>query len=293
MPREGVDVRIFQLAHPSFHVRIEHTRRVCIDDTLTYPNIPWSGYGTRPRVDVVLRGDCRDSENGVTRWLSPGQFTIGRALDSFYMRSQGEEALVLGIEYDLGSLGTSAPIGLPVGAMSESDRAHLAAACEELLDSSDRGERRPESAIGVVGRIVSRLHAIGLPFDSWKAKDLVTPIPPLLQRVADALGQNLSRLRTKPGVGNLERELGLSRRRIADLVSELSKRYGLNGSDWRTQRDGWRLHCGLAAMSHPDARTEDVAEAIGYGSANAFCHALREAHLPAPGQVRAELERRA
>jgi hypothetical protein len=89
----------------------------------------------------------------------------------------------------------------------------------------------------------------------------------------------------------LERDLGISRRRIAGLVADLARRYGLNGSDWRTMRDRWRLHCGTAAMSHHEARTEDVAAVIGYGSANAFCYAVREAKLPSPGCIRDALAR--
>jgi AraC-like DNA-binding protein len=92
-------------------------------------------------------------------------------------------------------------------------------------------------------------------------------------------------------MADLERDLGLSRRRIAELIGELTSRYGMNGTDWRTMRDRWRVHSSLLAMSHPSARTEDVALAVGYGSANALCHAYRVANLPPPGQIRAALAR--
>ena len=68
-------------------------------------------------------------------------------------------------------------------------------------------------------------------------------------------------------------------------------KYGLNGSDWRTIRDRWRLNTALLAMSHPRARTESVATAVGYGSPNALCHAFREANIPSPGSIRDALAR--
>jgi hypothetical protein len=150
---------------------------------------------------------------------------------------------------------------------------------------------RAAAVTGLVGAIFARLRSAGVPFDAWRAKDLIVPVPPTLQRVADALGRNLSRIGTQPGTAELERELGLSRRRIAQLVGELASRYGLNGTDWRTMRDRWRVLASLLAMSHPLARTEAVARAVGYGSANALCHAYREASLPSPSQVRAALTR--
>jgi AraC-like DNA-binding protein len=54
-------------------------------------------------------------------------------------------------------------------------------------------------------------------------------------------------------------------------------------------RDRWRLTMSAVALSHPLARTEDVARAVGYGSSNALCQAFRIANLPSPGQVRARL----
>jgi AraC-like DNA-binding protein len=231
----------------------------------------------------------RDIENGVVRWLRPGEFTIGRALDSLYMRTQGEELLLLSIEWNLGSLGTSAPIGLPTGGLHPLDVVRLTADAGELLSPDTAASETV--MVGVIGRVMARLRAAGVPFDCWRAKDLLTPVPGSLQRVADAVGGHLSRIGDKPGTADLEAALGVSRRRVAQLVAELSSRYGMNGTDWRTMRDRWRLQAAMLAMSHREARTEEVARAVGYGSPNAFCHAFREAKLPSPGLIRTALAR--
>lgn len=288
MPEIGVMYTVHDFAHPNFRVRAEHGRGISADEALMFPAVAWSGYGDRPRLDIILRGDARDVENGVTRWLRSGEFTIGRALDSLYMRTQGEELLCLSVEWNLGSLGTTAPIGLPMGSLDAAAVEHLTTATLDLLANNEEVTGSP---LSIISRVLARLRSVGVPFDAWRARDLVVPVPSTLQRVADAVGRNLSRLATKPGTANLEQDLGVSRRRVAELVSELAARYGLNGTDWRTMRDRWRLLSSLMAMSNPRARTEDVARAVGYSSANAFCHAYREANLPSPGMVRTELER--
>lgn len=300
MPEIGVEYTVADYAHPDFRIRAERARGIVADEALTFPNIAWSGYGDRPRLDIVLRGDIRDRENGVTRFLRRGDFAIGRALESLYMRVEGEDMLSLSIEWNLGSLGTSAPIGLPSGTLSASDLELVTVATEQLIANVPRGcgDQRAaaeggdrHAVVGTIGRLVACLRSAGLPFDAWKARDLVAPVPAVLQRVADAVGRSLSSLASKPGAADLERELGVSRRRVADLVSDLAAKYGLNGGDWRTIRDRWRLNTALLAMSHPRARTESVATAVGYGSPNALCHAFREANIPSPGSIRDALAR--
>ena len=293
MPSVGVESRVDDFAHSDFRVRVERHRAVVIDETLLYPSVAWCGYGDRPRLDIVLRGAVRIAENGVVAWLAPGDFAIGRALGSLYTRVQGNEILTLSVEWNLGTLSTSAPTGFPRGSLDAGDIAHLTAAAEQLLDV-----RAPEPLVGstaegptagIIASILSRLRAVGLPFDRFRARDLVAAVSAASQRTALALGRALSRIDQKPSLPGIAAALGLSPRRVADLIAGLTTRYGLNGSDWRAMRDGWRLTMAAAALSHPLARTEDVARAVGYGSPNALCHAFRLASLPSPGHVRARL----
>jgi AraC-like DNA-binding protein len=295
MPSVALEFRMDDFAHSDFRVRVERHRGVVLDESMVYPNVAWTGYGARPRLDLVLRGTVRVIENGVVQWLKPGDFTIGRALDSLYLRMQGDEILTLAVEWNLGTLSSSAPIGLPSGSLDVSDIAHLTAAAEQLLDARaldpalalDRGAEGPTA--GIIASILSRLRSVGVPFDRFRARDLVSAVSAASQRTASAIGRALSRINEKPSLPGIAAELGLSPRRVADVIAELTTRYGFNGHDWRAMRDRWRLTMSAVALSHPLARTEDVARAVGYGSSNALCQAFRIANLPSPGQVRARL----
>src|SRR5262249_12047406 len=156
------------LYHPSFRIRIERTRNIVLDDAMTYPTVGWTGYGDRARLDVVLQGQVRDTENGVVRHLDPGDFAIGRALESLYARNAGDDYVCLAIEWDLGSLGTNTPIGLPTGRLAANDVASLRRAVDEL-----RAPEAPGSEVRSMLEILSVLRAAGLPFDAWRARDLV------------------------------------------------------------------------------------------------------------------------
>ncbi len=287
VPSLDLAYQSLDIAHGDFRIRVERCRGIVFDEALVYPATPWSGYGDRPRVDVVLDGRVRDSENGQVRWLEAGGFAVGRALDSLYARNDAD-SFVLAIEYQLGSLGTSAPVGLPTGALSPGDLARLRDRADQLLSPAPE---RLAATPSLVADVLSCLRSAGLPFDAFRARDLVAPVPAPFQRVADALGQALSTLEEQPGTDRLALALDLSRRRVADLVSAVVTRYGLNGQDWRTMRDRFRTFTALMAASHPRATTELVARAVGYGSPNALCHAFRAAGFPSPGNVRAALAR--
>jgi AraC-like DNA-binding protein len=282
---------VVDLCHAGFRIRIERSRKMMLDDAMTYTTVGWSGYGERPRLDVVLEGQVRDTENGVVRHLGPGDFAIGRALDSLYQRAEREDFLCLAVEWNLGTLGTNAPIGLPQGTLNASDLSTLRGAVDQLSNAAAIGGGIGHEGLRSVLTVLSCLRAAGLPFESWRARDLTAEVPLSMQSAADVVGRALSRLDASPSSADLERELGVSRRQVGILVNELGTTYGLNGTDWRTMRDRWRLTAALGAMSHPDARTEDVARAVGYGSPNALCHAFRLAGLPTPGNVRSELAR--
>lgn len=289
MPSIGARFESVDFAHSEFRVRVERMKGIGVDESMLFPTLPWTGYGDRPRIDVVLLGETRDTENGVSRDLARGDFAVGRALDSLYSRTTSNELLSLSIEWNLGSLGTNAPMGLPTGKLGVRAIESLTRFASGLLNAPD-SEGQP---LGALASMLTELRAEGVPFDAWRARDIVVDVPSLHQRVATVLGDLLSKIGRNPSTSSLQSALGLSRRRVGELVSELATRYGINGRDWRTTRDRWRLFVAAAAMSNRAATTESVAEAVGYGSPVAFCHAFRAAGLPSPGQVRAELARRA
>ena len=117
---------------------------------------------------------------------------------------------------------------------------------------------------------------------------LVTP-PPLLriERVGMAIDTILSRAGTRPMVVDLSHALGCSDRQARYLVREYADAYALQGArEWRTLVSVWTTYLAALLMTARDATTERVASLLGYSSPNAFCHALGNAGLPSPGEVR-------
>ena len=157
MVQTGAAYVVVDYTHPEFRVRVERGRAVEGDESIMFPAVAWSGHGDRPRLDVVLRGQVRDVENGIVRWLEPGDFTIGRALDSLYMRIQGAEVLLLSVEWNLGSLGTSAPVGLPTGTLPNEDFLELVANAFALLEP--RAPRSETLVVGLIGDTLARLRS--------------------------------------------------------------------------------------------------------------------------------------
>ncbi len=278
-PHTDARCALHDFLHSRFRARLIETCDVTWDESLLHPAIGWSGDGARPQFLVPLRGRARVVEHGVTRWLKAGEFTLAFSLGSLSSRFD-PDSLVLAVDFSLGSLGTRSPPGLPGGVLGA--RAH-----SRLLELAEQLQAREEmDAMPHVARLLDILRNEGLPLDKHGVADLREPIESYEHAVARALTSSLSNLHDNPMSVDLEKMLGLSRRRVVDLLARVSARFDINGQDWRTLRNRWRLISSMALASHPRARTEDVAKAVGYGSARAFCHAFLEAGLPSPGNVR-------
>jgi hypothetical protein len=88
-------------------------------------------------------------------------------------------------------------------------------------------------------------------------------------------------------VVDLTRALGCSERQARYLVGEYAEAYALQGAtEWRTLVNVWTTYLAGLLMTARGATTEGVASLLGYGSPNAFCHALTNAGLPSPGEMR-------
>jgi AraC-like DNA-binding protein len=267
--------------HSHFRVRLARSRRIVLDDHLLYPSMPWTGAGDRQRLDVVLRGELRCRDGSIERWLGPGDFFIGGAVDSLYTRMQGADALYLSIEWDARLLGTRM--------LGDSSSASLTARGLARLTETSLGIAEVADATTTIADVLAQLRAEGLPFDVLETADLVESTDPMLRRLGGAMGDALSRLSDNPASVDLELAFGASRRTVVRMVEAFLRRYRLNGTSWRPFRDRWRLVAAAALMSGVGARTEDVARSVGYGSPNAFCYAFAQAGLPSPGRIRAAL----
>lgn len=140
--------------------------------------------------------------------------------------------------------------------------------------------------------IVRVLRAEGIPFEPLGVEELREEVPPWARSLSVALDETLSSMRQGPAALDLEENLGWTRQYIQRRMNEFNQRYAFHVSGgWRDLLLRWRLIHGAALMTAPRATTENVAEALGYASASAFCHAFANAGLPTPSEVRSRLIR--
>ena len=278
-PISGARYEIHEALHTQFRVRVTRTVGVILDEHLLYPATDWTGDGARPQVEVTLEGRLRNTENGEMRWVDPGSFALGGALASLYARVE-RDSLILSVDWALGSLGARIPRGLPSGELSATSHNELIDHAHALIGGD----------VAVVPRVLEVLRAEGVPLDPISAEDLHLSIDEEDRAVVAALTTAMTNLGASPMSVDLERTLGRSRRHVVDSVRRVAARFGLNGSDWRSLRDRFRLNAAAVLCTHEHARTEHVARAVGYGSARALCHALARAGLPTASAMREAVE---
>ncbi len=154
----------------------------------------------------------------------------------------------------------------------------------ELVALSGAVRRRaPEEVTAVGRRVFARLTASGL---ETPGDDRLWAPDPLAQGAMAVLDELLCDLSAQPQMVDLEARLALSRWSLTRRIRDLHAAYGLSGfaggTDWRSLRDFTRVRVAGIMMTHPAATTQAVARQVGYGSAEAMCHAFANAGLPAP-----------
>ena len=86
----------------------------------------------------------------------------------------------------------------------------------------------------------------------------------------------------------LAASLDMSMRQVGRDAKELSTAFGLGGG-YRDALLVLRLRVGVLMLSAADATVADVARLVGYGSPIALARAFRDAKLPAPSAIQADL----
>ncbi|MBL8719871.1 MAG: hypothetical protein JNL79_28035, partial [Myxococcales bacterium] len=275
-PVTGARWEIHELLHSQFRIRLTRTHGITYDEGLMFGPVSWDG-PARPQVELTLRGHLRNTEGDAVRWIAPGVFAIGSSLESLYARLEPDTE-VLSFDWQRGSLGTRVPVGLPLGSLSRRNLRALTA-CAAAFTTEGLGR---ETSTELVAQMLAILRAEGVPLDLVTAADLAEPVADWEHSVFAGLTRAMTSLDHNPMSVDLEETFGRSRRAVVDQVGKVAARFRLNGSDWRTLRNRFRVASALALSSHRDARTEDVARALGYGSPRALCNALARESLPSP-----------
>lgn len=134
------------------------------------------------------------------------------------------------------------------------------------------------------------LSSVGVPI--WPDAPLAAKAVPARHRAfAHALERTLFPLAAQPMSVDLERTLSVSPRQVQRLTAEYFKRYYVTAIGWRQFVHGMRLEVGVFLASNPTSTTETLANALGFASPTALCHAFHDAGIPSPQSIKRELAR--
>jgi transcriptional regulator GlxA family with amidase domain len=88
------------------------------------------------------------------------------------------------------------------------------------------------------------------------------------------------------------RDAGLSESQVERTVRKWAGKLGPIGPGLRSITRDYRLRAAVTFLSAEDVPIANVAEASGYGSADAMARAFRDAGLPPPSLVRRDVPKR-
>lgn len=269
--------------HSNYRVFLKSSRRMITDDAIFGRLRPLDV--ERSHLVVMLAGEVGVRSADGDRTLHAGDCFSQLRNRPWGMRARKPHTYLL-FEWEPGLLGTRLVQPGGLGTLSPAALALVREAALPLAQS-----RSVDLVSGGLERILAILRAEGLPFDPVDADSLQEPVPPWAVALSSALDRTLSSLPGKPRLIDMEQALGWSDRQILRRLREYQIRFACHPTGgWRDLQRWWRLPIGVALMGVPGAKTETVAEALGYATPAAFCEAFANAGLPSPGKVRHVLQ---
>jgi AraC-like DNA-binding protein len=279
--RVGRCADIVDLWRSGFRARVVCSHDLVYDDALVGP-VPDSS--VRRRVVVVLDGRARVRGAERAAELGPGAFRLAPQRDASSMRSEGRRFWLVAFDWHEELLGTGGPTG--DGRLDPVDVARLTV----FADAIHEAWRDANAACAAIAEVWRVLHAAGVVTERLDAEALRETVPARMTRLSSALCDVGTRLEANPMLVDMERRLDLSRRQVARSFQEMASTYGVDYASWREMANLCRLRTAAALMTHPQARTAEVARAVGYSSVEALCHAFARAGLPSPGRIMERLD---
>lgn len=131
--------------------------------------------------------------------------------------------------------------------------------------------------------LAALLKALGVPIE------ITLEEPERLRRLWNAIEPLYAQYGAAVSIKQLAGALGLSMRQVGRDAKELASTFGLDG--YRDALLLLRLRSAALMLSAPEATVVEVARLVGYGSPIAMARAFRDAKLPAPSVVQAELRK--
>lgn len=171
---------------------------------------------------------------------------------------------------------------LEIGAPGWSAARDVAAACRASAEAS----------FDPMQRLMRELVDGGvLRADAMHPEVMQTPAP--LTLLWRGIRPIIDRLNMAPTVDEISTATGMSVRQIEQRLSGFLGRFDVGGQGWRPATLHLRLKVAVLFLSAEGVSVAEVAEASSYGSVDAMARAFRDAGLPPPSKVQAELRSRA
>lgn len=279
-----VVIQRWLIRHPSFLVKIVATKGICSEDRLWERARLWSVVPDWPCVGIPITGHGVMRDGGSAVEMGRGHIGFLTRGSDFRARTEPAAAFGVFVQWDPNVFGAPNPSALTRAPIDAVDLARVSAALEAITAP----DVPHEILAANICELFKVLRALGVFTERPEMGELVTPPPqPRLHRVGRAIDGVLSRAGTRPMVVDLSQALHCSERQARYLVREYVDAYALQGAtEWRTLVNVWTTYLAGLLMTAPGATTERVAGLLGYGSPAAFCHALTNAGLPSPGEMR-------
>ena len=112
--------------------------------------------------------------------------------------------------------------------------------------------------------------------------------PERFRRLWDALRPLYQTYGATTSLKQLADVLGMSMRQVGRDAKDISNAFGIGGG-YRDALLMMRLRTAALLLSAPDAGVAEVAKIVGYGSPIAMARAFRDANLPAPSVIQADM----
>jgi len=239
-----------------------------------------------PCLFLLLDGELR--EHGARTVRGPSALVVSDALldgangtRSWNYQGVGEPCTVVQVhpgpkETSLRSPAAAEPILLDADTWS---------AARSFADAARADDERFRRAFTDLARALHRRSIAG----SALVESALRPTPAPFQLLWKGLGPMIERLQLRPTVKELTSLTGATSREIDRFVRAFVSSFGFVGGSWRDASRFWRLNLAVLFLSAEGATVAEIAKTVGYGSTDAMGRAFRDAGLPRPSDIQAEL----
>jgi hypothetical protein len=278
-----VVIKRWLIRHPSFLIKVVGSRGVCSEDRLWERAKLWAVVPDWPCVGLPLRGHGVMRAGDAAMPMQRGFLGWVRRGSDFRARTEPTDGFAVFVQWDPNVFGEGSEVPIARERIDPRDLERFST----IASAISAPDATHATIAANISEMFQLLGARGMFNSRPPMADLLRTPPPRLLHVGTAIDTVLSRSGSRPMVVDLSGALGCSERQARYLVREYADAYALQGArEWRTLVNVWTTYLAGLLMTAKNATTERVAALLGYGSPNALCHALTNAGLPSPGEMR-------